>query len=314
MRERECEGGDGWVRVKHRKFRPFFERSPVRQPYYPSHSRTPYPSSLQRSVNRCVVNGRTFVKQSKNTAWRDKWLRLKTQNTISFLVRNFPIDCSSERLRLKLEEAGNVVDFFQPTKLDRMGKPFGFVRFEAKYDENKLLRRLNDIWIGTYKIRALLLRYERRRHEAKEPGPSIPIPKESLRNPNRSFAEIMTTKDTSDSGQNIANLDKPLHFKTREEETRWLNDCLTGVLKQRFSWEEYGEELQEECGDLLNIRYMGDNVVLISNKSGKSGNDTTHNMDEWFKHWFEWTRPWSLKDVSHKRLVLTRWFGVPLHV
>lgn len=36
-------------------------------------------------------------------------------------------------------------------------------------------------------------------------------------------------------------------------------------------------------------------------------------MDEWFKHWFEWFRPWKHVDVCHKRLVWTRWIGIPLH-
>lgn len=103
------------------------------------------------------------MKQNENASWRDKWLKLKTKNTTSFLVRNFPSDCSTDRLRFG--EIGKVVDFFRPNKLDRMGKPFGFVRFDIKCDEHGLLRRLNNTWIGSYKIIALVPRYERKRQE-----------------------------------------------------------------------------------------------------------------------------------------------------
>lgn len=58
---------------------------------------------------------------------------------------------------------------------------------------------------------------------------------------------------------------------------------------------------------------MGDDIILIQNASEKSLEESTQDFDEWFKHWFEWTRPWQPLDVNHKRLVWTRWIRVPVH-
>lgn len=78
------------------------------------------------------------------------------------LVQNFPGECSLPRLRTKFEEVGKVVDLFLPKKLDKAGKPFGFVRFADYYDEDDILRALNNVWIESYKIRAFPPKYDRK--------------------------------------------------------------------------------------------------------------------------------------------------------
>lgn len=85
------------------------------------------------------------------------------------------------------------------------------------------------------------------------------------------------------------------------------------MLKEDFSWEEDGEELQAECGNKLLMRYMGDNVVLIQNFSDFSMEALASEMDEWLRYWFVWHKPWEVSDVYHKRRIWTRWIGVLLH-
>lgn len=46
-------------------------------------------------------------------------------------------------LKQKILEIGQVVNIFCLRKKDKEGKPFGFVRFLAKYDEWKILDALN---------------------------------------------------------------------------------------------------------------------------------------------------------------------------
>lgn len=102
-------------------------------------------------------------------------------------------------------------------------------------------------------------------------------------------------------------------FNPSEEESKWLKNCITGVLRKEFSWEAYHEEMQEECGDLCDLITMGDDVILIHNKTGNTNRVFETDFDEWLSHWFEWYRDWEASDVSHKRLVWTRWIGAPVH-
>lgn len=86
-----------------------------------------------------------------------------------------------------------------------------------------------------------------------------------------------------------------------------------GLLRDDFSWEENGEELQEECGIRVKLRYMGDSVVLVQNMSEWPQKEMIKQMDELFSHCFEWLRPWEPRDVCEKKRVWSAWRGIPLH-
>lgn len=102
-------------------------------------------------------------------------------------------------------------------------------------------------------------------------------------------------------------------FTSRLEDREWLQNCWVGLLRERFSWEDSGEELQSECGNKISVRYMGDNAILIQNLSDFVGDKLVEEMNEWVKYWFEWLKPWQESDVCHRRRIWTRWLGVPLH-
>lgn len=102
-------------------------------------------------------------------------------------------------------------------------------------------------------------------------------------------------------------------FTTQEPERAWLEGAFTGCLKDRFSWEEYGEEIRAECGGLLKVRSIGHNLVLLQGPEGSDTEQVLKGLDEWSEHWFRWWRRWESSDVVRERVVWTRWRGVPVH-
>ncbi|KAL8508279.1 hypothetical protein ACS0TY_018752 [Phlomoides rotata] len=112
----------------------------------------------------------------------------RSRNSTSFFFQNFPTDCKMESLRFYFNKVGMVVDLFIPQK---RGKPFGFVRFENDGDEEKLLEDLNNVWIGSYKIRAFFPRYGRKSPEvntAKQPETRPFEANRNARKPSTSYA------------------------------------------------------------------------------------------------------------------------------
>lgn len=134
----------------------------------------------------------------------------------------------------------------------------------------------------------------------------------------KSFAEVMgkpkkiEEDDKTENRENIMGCDM-LSFKTASDETKWLKNCFTCLLKKEFSWDIDEEEILSECGGVFRLAHMGDNVILLNNISGKDLSKISSEFDEWFSHWFDWYRVWKPVDACHKRLVWTKWFGVPLH-
>lgn len=54
-----------------------------------------------------------------------------------------------------------MVDFYIPSKTDKSGGKFGFVRYKKPHSLSGLLKNLDDIWISSYKIRVKLVRFDR---------------------------------------------------------------------------------------------------------------------------------------------------------
>ncbi|KAL8475214.1 hypothetical protein ACS0TY_031578 [Phlomoides rotata] len=169
-------------------------------------------------------------------------------------------------------------------------------------EEVKLLEDLNNMWIGSYKIRAFLPRYGRKSPEIK----SFEAHR-NVRVPTISYAEV-TAVTLKTNGETTVSIPR-----AETEDKAWLKECITGTLKKNFSWEEYQDEIQTKGGGSLLLRSLGEDVFLIQNLTGKPYEILMKEWDDWFLHWFEWHRPWRPTDVSKKRLVWTRWYGVPSH-
>ncbi|KAK7291160.1 hypothetical protein RIF29_06084 [Crotalaria pallida] len=80
------------------------------------------------------------------------FIQARQQNTVSYFFTNFPDDYNVSDLWKRFSEVGKVGEVFIPTKLDKFGKRFGFVRFSTQNSLPVLDERLKDFWIGSYKV------------------------------------------------------------------------------------------------------------------------------------------------------------------
>ncbi|GLT82978.1 hypothetical protein SLE2022_012940 [Rubroshorea leprosula] len=106
--------------------------------------------------------GRSRWRQGHN--WRRGDSRNRTQGQVeSFFIYNFPEEWDAKALWYQYQKYGKVVDVVIPSKRDRWGKRFGFVRMLGVQDVKQLEERLNRIWIGSYKLRARVASSRRQR-------------------------------------------------------------------------------------------------------------------------------------------------------
>ena len=74
-------------------------------------------------------------------------------------VDNLPFNLARYGLRGIFQRAGNVSDSYIPSKLGRMRKRFGFVRFWSEIDVVNSIRRLNGITVRGFRIRISRARF-----------------------------------------------------------------------------------------------------------------------------------------------------------
>lgn len=231
-----------------------------------------------------------------------------------------------EELRKKFEEVGRVKDIFIPEKRD---KRFGFVRFKGLGDEGRILEEINNLWMGSFIIRASRPRFERpilsrkvggRENNIRQrAGETIRKPNQERENEGISYSEVVrgsSGRVSSEAGRGVqvsmGGKDDEVIFQSTIDEEGWLEGAVVACLKAQFTWEEHGEEIQEECEGKLTVRNMGGNLVLIQDTNGNNTMEVIKGFEGWSEFWLEWRREWQYTDVNQHSEVWTRWFGVPL--
>lgn len=87
---------------------------------------------------------------------KDRLMQMKQTGAVSFFFTNFPDDWDEQALWKMFLPWGKVIDGYIPRKRDKWGKRLGFVRFIYVQNSKVLEKELDQIWIGTFKLRVNL--------------------------------------------------------------------------------------------------------------------------------------------------------------
>ncbi|KAL8473656.1 hypothetical protein ACS0TY_030486 [Phlomoides rotata] len=101
-----------------------------------------------------------------------------------------------------------------------------------------------------------------------------------------------------------------IQYTSEESDKVFLKGCFTGCLKDSVFWPDLRSNIQEICEGKMIVKYLGGDLTLI-----QPAHDAVEfgNLFVELQEWFEFIRPWEEGDISNRRLVWTKWFGVPLH-
>ncbi|KAL8475070.1 hypothetical protein ACS0TY_031478 [Phlomoides rotata] len=213
------------------------EWTPVRQRYKPSYPRT----RIDMSLNETRTN------------WIDVWN--PNRGCVTLFFTNFPTDCSTKALSEKFNKIDLARDIFVPNRLDKKGKAFGFVRFRGNTNRERLEWDLNNIWIGSYKLRENISKFarkgEKQAGKAKNTTPDKGIDGDTrwkLRFENKTYLQAAGRRIIE--GYTSAPLPEAkdkfvgLAYKSSDEDRQFLSRLFTGQLKEEFPWWENHRDIQ----------------------------------------------------------------------
>lgn len=122
-----------------------------------------------RNENRERVNQLGHeVGERKSQGLSDRRVLNEQQQVFSYYFTIFHANLSLGELNMVFMKWGKVVDLFIPTKRNKQGKQFGFVRFMNVVSPMELEKRLDQIWIGSFKIKVNFMKFGRRSEGKKE--------------------------------------------------------------------------------------------------------------------------------------------------
>ncbi|GLT87508.1 hypothetical protein SLE2022_055870 [Rubroshorea leprosula] len=270
----------------------------------------------------------------------------------AFFFYNFPETCRAKDLWFHFQKFGRVVDCYVPGRRDKWGNRFGFVRMIGVQSEQEMVRKLNDLWIGSYKVRVKIAEARRKQisrlcHDRRTPRVA------EERNPEHRLDRMVQPGHSY--AQAVVGIRQPpssvgaLHEKvgqTVENEAvgSAVGDAVGLGLVENIPGQSKGEVVEftptkEEIkwlvgsmvaevklvtlisniqarldadGGAITLLPLGGRRVLLIEQVSGCLVEYTQQNKDLFDLWFESVQPWALANLVSCRLVWLRISGIPL--
>ncbi|GAU38294.1 hypothetical protein TSUD_157790 [Trifolium subterraneum] len=251
----------------------------------------------------------------------------------SFFFSNFPEDVQVVDLWPRFARFGRVGDVYIPPRVDKQGKRFGFVKFREVGDAVQLLRSLSNIWIGSFKLRINLSKFQRiNDQEQKGDG------QKDVFRPHggggaygvgaKSFKQVIGGAGAGDVGEGTSfggatigggipvsdNKVSEVVWEVEVEEERLalLEGAYVGYLVEDKDVQIIQNNFTMGGFQNLNVSAMGFRMVLLWSKKKEEVKEVVETVG-WWCTLFERLIPWSPSLVTNHRTTWIRCFGVPTH-
>jgi hypothetical protein len=247
---------------------------------------------------------------------RSEFLQNIDQISTSFYFTNFPEDLKSGDLWEVFVKFGNVVDVYIPSKVDKRGKRFGFVKFKDVLDVEEMSRSLDDVWCGSFKLRINHSRFGRNEVSkgtmksglpSRSVGDSRPVQHEL------SFKEALFPsahwRVSSGEDRDSAVVKVPVDAT----QLQILKRSFVGFLRPEVQVKVIRTTLLMEGLQNISVIPMGGSMVLLQSTRAGELERIIKAKEEWIGVYFFNVKPWSPNLVNQKRQVWVKVFGIPLH-
>ncbi|KAJ4824499.1 hypothetical protein Tsubulata_019399 [Turnera subulata] len=215
-----------------------------------------------------------------------------------------------------LSKYGEVVDIYIPAKRTKNGKRFGFARFRACYDTQKLMTSNNLIKVGNGHLQSLFAHDRTRpqpRDPPQKPKTNIIYPPPPPSAPSKTFAETVkgsikhppTTQNVNPDRANIS-------FSPLQCEIEWLPSCAFAVFSEPIE-PLLVFRLFLKHGHSVMISDLGGDSLLIQFPAPEAKTTVIESNHEWTVNVFDLLRPWRKNDGPSNRKVWIRAKGNPVH-
>ena len=192
------------------------------------------------------------------------------------------------------------MDVFISRKLNSRNRMFGFVRFQGVEDVYPLEKKLDAIWIGTWKLQVNLPKYNRSKRVVKKRGElprhngrvRVRVQQRFTQTGNggrkgvqeQTFAEVVSRENVSrSSSEGIAT-----QLKVEVDSSSWLINCYVERLLESPNMQLVKESFVLGGFGVVRLKYLGEKFVLLScDEEGLIKKLIEENKD-WFAGSFAW--------------------------
>jgi RNA recognition motif-containing protein len=243
---------------------------------------------------------------------RREYLQLIDRVTTSFFFTNFPDDASSEVLWKLFLEFGRVMEVYIPRKLDKRGRRFGFVKFKDVEDVELLSDKLQEVWLGSFKL--LVNRSRFARSESKEV--SNGVQNEANKRPTLQLKDKEAGRSFKTALIGGGSQQKTMMMKVpvNEELCKELQGSVVGTLAREKDVRRIQTTLFMEGFRSITVTNMGGNMVLMRSLVEGDVARLLRSKNECLQYYFSEIKPWNPGLLAVQREVWIQIYGIPIHI
>jgi hypothetical protein len=202
----------------------------------------------------------------------------------------------------KFGRCGALMDVFLARRRNARGRRFGFVRFSKVRDKEKMVRALNQVWFGTFKVYANIAAFKRSEEKREEggvrvetsekmteKGKGVVVGEGNKEGNNEGVGMKETFVAVVENGQRlvtkgvnniVTEVEKSLEKKewcvrwsSKREDRRWASNGVVGVVRNGVDLSAFSESIVNAGFESLSTTYMSGTKFFIN---GSEGVDVLH--------------------------------------
>ncbi|KAK2384354.1 putative serine/arginine-rich splicing factor protein [Trifolium repens] len=235
------------------------------------------------------------------------------KETTSYFFTNIPEEVQAMELWSLFAKHGRVGEAYIPKKRDKRGSRFGFVKFKEVKSVEALNSRLEDLWMGTYKIRINLSRFGRSSSKTPTIQRKNISPPEAASDHSKSSKQPFKQALLKGRGDQATSAVATVEVEVVPDFLQKLEGSYVGKLSLGVEVRALQTKLWLAGFQEVRVVVMGGELVLIFNNSGEELRGPVCKKGWWSGLLFDIKR-WTPNLVSSKREVWVNMFGIPLHV
>ncbi|WJX59530.1 hypothetical protein P8452_44840 [Trifolium repens] len=247
----------------------------------------------------------------------DGFVRRLNNEATSFYFTNFPDDVVVVDLWKTFARFGRVGEVYIPSKKDKWGRGFGFVKFFEVENAERLESRLGEVWCGTYKLRINLSRFGRK----SKPEPRAQPYKNALTGGEGSEAgggggKVMEwggRKGVQGVVKTVGKAGVSLDLEPDMEFVYALENSSVGKMIKGKNIKQVQFNLCMEGYRNIRVASLGEGWAVVFSESGGDVGLALNNK-VWWEGYMEEFRPWSPLMAASRREIWVRIYGVPLQL
>ncbi|KAJ0876872.1 putative RNA recognition motif domain, nucleotide-binding alpha-beta plait domain superfamily [Helianthus annuus] len=238
-------------------------------------------------------------------------------DTTKFFVTNLPETCNSFDLANTFRNYGNVTGTYVARKRDKVGNVFGFVSMKGVKDREDMVKSLNTIRMGNWKIKVNIARFTKE-NPGKMKGPVQPNPTMKPHQVFQTHQPVnLDARFQPGNGKSYADTvrsDKIMEIELGVDQFNlWHGRALIGTTNSINILRTFHILLKRAGINNTTFQYLGGCNLMLVFESREEANVFMGNKTQWGE-WFCRLVRWEGQSFPYERIAWLKILGVPLQL